>query len=89
LNEVKAHVSELVSRASREHERITVAVHGRPTAVLMAVEHLESLRESLDILADPEAMADPRQAEQEIARGEIVTGEDVVRDLAEWPRAAS
>src|SRR5664280_1941204 len=33
LAKAKAHLSELVARAGTEHERITVTVHGRPTAV--------------------------------------------------------
>ena len=42
LAEVKAHRSELVSRVHRRHERVTVTVHGRPSAVLLSVEDLES-----------------------------------------------
>jgi prevent-host-death family protein len=35
LADAKAHLSELVARAGTEHERITVTVHGRPTAALL------------------------------------------------------
>ncbi|MCA1703453.1 MAG: type II toxin-antitoxin system Phd/YefM family antitoxin [Actinobacteria bacterium] len=47
LAEVKAHLSELVGRVHDHHERVTVTVHGRPSAVLIAVEDLESLEETL------------------------------------------
>jgi mRNA interferase RelE/StbE len=38
LAEVKAHRSELVGRVGSQHERVTVTVHGRPSAVLGRAE---------------------------------------------------
>jgi prevent-host-death family protein len=70
LAEVKAHLSELVGRVSAQHERLTVTVHGRPSAVLLAVEDLESLEETIAVLSDTDAMRDLIEAEAEIARGE-------------------
>lgn len=43
LVELKAHLPELVGR------------HGKPSAVLIAPEDLESLEESLAILSDPQS----------------------------------
>jgi antitoxin YefM len=70
LAEVKAHLSELVGRVSSQHERLTVTVHGRPSAVLLAVEDLESLEETIAVLSDTDALRDLIEAEAEIARGE-------------------
>lgn len=70
LAEVKAHLSELVGRVSAQHERLTVTVHGRPSAVLLAVEDLESLEETIAVLSDTDALRDLIEAEAEIARGE-------------------
>lgn len=47
LAEVKSHLSELVSRVNGQHERVTVTLHCRPSAVLLAVEDLESLEETI------------------------------------------
>jgi len=73
LAEAKAHLSELVARAGTEHERITVTVHGRPTAVLLAVEDLEALEETIAVLSDLALMRSLSEADAELARGE---GED-------------
>lgn len=73
LAEAKAHLSDLVARAGAEHERITVTVHGRPTAVLLAVDDLEALEETIAVLSDPAALRALGEADQELARGE---GED-------------
>ncbi|MGB3684201.1 MAG: type II toxin-antitoxin system Phd/YefM family antitoxin, partial [Ornithinimicrobium sp.] len=35
LASVKAHLSELVGRVHAQHERVTVTVHGKPSAVLV------------------------------------------------------
>jgi antitoxin YefM len=73
LAEVKAHLSELVGRVNTQHERVTVTVHGRPSAVLLAVADLESLEETIAILSDHDALQQLTASEAELARGE---GED-------------
>jgi antitoxin YefM len=70
LAEVKAHLSELVGRVSTQHERLTVTVHGRPSAVLLAVDDLESLEETIAVLSNADSMRDLIEAEAEIARDE-------------------
>ncbi|MEJ7834059.1 MAG: type II toxin-antitoxin system Phd/YefM family antitoxin [Nocardioides sp.] len=52
-----------------EHERITVTVHGRPTAVLLAAEDLEALKETITILSDPALLRSLGEADAELARG--------------------
>ena len=86
LAEVKAHLSELVGRVSAQHERLTVTVHGRPSAVLLAVEDLESLEETIAVLSDSDALRDLIEAEAEIARGE---GESEERLAAAMRRRSS
>jgi len=70
LAEVKAHLSELVGRVNSHHERVTVTVHGRPSAVLLAVEDVEALEETIAILSHAETMRLLAEAEVQIARGE-------------------
>jgi len=81
LAEVKAHLSELVGRVSAQHERLTVTVHGRPSAVLLAVEDLESLEETIAVLSDTDALRDLIQAEAEIARGEGESAEQLAEAM--------
>ena len=70
LAEAKAHLSEVVSRVSGQHERVTVTVRGTPSAVLLAPEDLESLEETLAILSDPETMRRMATSDAELAEGE-------------------
>ena len=69
LAEVKNRLSEVVDRLEREHGRVVITKHGRPAAVMLSLEDLESLEETLAILSDPELMAALREADAEVVAG--------------------
>jgi prevent-host-death family protein len=81
LRTVRDHLSEFVDRAEREHERVVVTRNGKPAAVLIGYEDLQAMEETLDILGDPNALAEIREAQAEAARGDVVKGVDAVRAL--------
>jgi antitoxin YefM len=89
LADVKAHLSELVSRVHGQHERVTVTVHGRPSAVLVSVEDLESLEETIAFLADGDAVAALIASEAELARGEIVSQAQLLDAMAKRRRSVT
>ena len=69
FTEAKAHLSDLVDRTSREHERFVVTRNGRPAAVLLSPEDLESLEETVDILQDRALLDSIRKSRREAAEG--------------------
>ena len=69
LAEVKNRLSEVVDRLEREHGRVVITKHGRPAAVMLSLEDLESLEETLAILSDPELLAALREAAAEVVAG--------------------
>lgn len=77
LADTKAHLSDLVARVAAHHERVTVTVHGLPTAVLMSVDDVEALEETIEILSDAATMRALQIADDEIARGEVESLDDV------------
>ena len=81
LRDVRDHFSDIVDRVEREHERVTVTRNGRAVAVLVSPEDLAQLEETLDVLGDPDALADIREADAAYARGDVVRGVDAVRGL--------
>ena len=81
LRAVRDHLSDFVDRAEREHERVVVTRNGRPAAVLIGYDDLAALEETLEILADPQTLAELKDARDEAARGEVVRGVDAVRAL--------
>ncbi|MDY7105348.1 MAG: type II toxin-antitoxin system Phd/YefM family antitoxin [Actinomycetota bacterium] len=69
LADVKNRLSEVVERLEREHGRVVVTKHGRPAAVMLSVEDLESLEETLEILSATTALAAVRAGSDDIATG--------------------
>jgi antitoxin YefM len=69
FTQAKAHLSELVDRTSREHERFVVTRHGVPAAVLLSPDDLESLGETVDILQDEALLESIRASRREAVRG--------------------
>ena len=70
LAEVKNRLSEVVERLEREHGRVVITKHGHPAAVVMSVEDLESLEETLDVMRSEALLADIREGLAELAVGE-------------------
>ncbi|HVC14962.1 MAG TPA: type II toxin-antitoxin system Phd/YefM family antitoxin [Acidimicrobiales bacterium] len=62
LAEAKARLSEVVEGIETEHRRMVITKHGRPSVVVLAVEDLEALEDTLEVLSDAGAMADLREA---------------------------
>ncbi len=83
LSYVKAHLSELTDRVEGEHERVVVTRQGRPAAVLVSPEDLESLEETLAVLSDSALMARIREGKKAAAAGETSSLEEVEADLHE------
>jgi antitoxin YefM len=69
LAEVKNRLSEVVDKVEREHARVVVTKHGRPAAVIMSAEDLESLEETLDIMGNETLLTDIRAAIAELSAG--------------------
>ena len=70
LSSVKAHLSELVDRVEDQHDRVVVTRNGKPAAVLVSHDDLESLEETLAIMSDPALMGQIHESERELAEGE-------------------
>src|ERR1700732_4439679 len=67
LADVKNRLSEVVDRLEREHGRVVITKHGHPAAVVIRVEDLESLEETLDVMGSEALLADSREALNEVA----------------------
>lgn len=82
LAEAKAHLSEVVNRVSTQHERVTVTVHGHPSAILLAPEDLERLEETIAVLADNELLHALAASDNDIAAGRVETVDDLAVAMA-------
>jgi len=81
LSEAKDHLSGLVDEAQSTHEIVTITKHGRPAAVLMAAEDLDSLHETLFWLSQAGIREDLTTAVQDQDQGLTVTTDDLKAGL--------
>ncbi len=77
LSEAKDKLSAMVEQAERTHEIVTITRHGRPAAVLMAAEDLESLHETLFWLSQPGLREDIAAARRDVEADETTGAEEL------------
>lgn len=77
LAHVKTHLSEVVDRVESEHERVVLTRNGKPAAVLVSPDDLAALEDTLDLLADPQALDEIRRAREEIRAGATVSADEL------------
>lgn len=54
ISEVKARLAELVTGIEEREEEVVVTRRGKPAAVLVNYAEYERLKETLDVLSDPD-----------------------------------
>jgi prevent-host-death family protein len=77
LAEIKAHLSEIVDRVEREHERVILTRNGRPAAVILSPRDLEALEDTLELLSDPQVLTEIQAARDDLAHGRVATEEEL------------
>ena len=77
LSEVKAKLSEVVDEIASTHERVTVTRNGRPVAVIVSTDDLETIEETVAILSDPEAMRQIEEGRAAIAAGDSASKDEI------------
>jgi len=86
VTEVKARLNELVDDAESTHEQIMITKHGRPAAVIVAAEDLESLQETVYWLSRPGIRESVAEGEADIEAGRTIGSDELRRQLGLPPR---
>lgn len=81
LNEAKRKLPAIVEQVATTHEVVTITRRGRPAAVLMAPEHLESLRETLFWISELGVRDDIAEAERETETGQAIDADELRGEL--------
>lgn len=77
LARVKSKFSEMVDRVEHTHDRIVVTRNGKPAAVMISPDELESLEDTLELLSDPEAMQELAEARRAADAGEYIGADEL------------
>lgn len=89
LSEVKAKLSEIADEVHRTHDRVTVTRNGHDYVVLMSVDDLASMEETIALLSDPDEMREVQQAMRDFAEGKVYSTSQVEQALAKRLRESS
>jgi prevent-host-death family protein len=81
LSEAKDKLSGLVEDVDTTHEIVTITRHGRPVAVLMSADDLDSLHETLYWLSQPGIRDSLAEATVAIEAGDTVGSDQLRREL--------
>lgn len=69
ISEVKARLPELVTGVEERDEEVVVTRNGKPAAVLLNYEDYERMKETLDVLSDPQLLLQIRKSREFYAAG--------------------
>lgn len=81
ITQARADLPSLVDSAKRKMDEYVITVNGVPEAVLMSHDEYESLKETLDIMSDPQLMKGIKEAEEDIKAGRVYDWDDVKKEL--------
>jgi len=91
ISEAQTKITRLPEQFAEDPEAVTVTRHGKPVMTILpydtykriqeALETIESLQETLEILQDEELMAAFRQGVKELAEGKGRPWEEVKKEL--------
>jgi len=73
----------MLSEVADRRNHVLVTRNGRPAAALVPVDEYEALEESAEILSDPDAMAALELGLAELSKGEVVTLDELRKELDE------
>jgi len=81
LSEAKDRLSALVEEADTTHEIVQITRHGRPAAVLLSADDLESLQETIYWLSQPGIHEDIETARSDLQEGRTISGDQLRADF--------
>ena len=81
VSEAKMKLSRLVQQVDQLGNDVVITRNGRPAAVLISPDDLDSLEETLELLGDHDAIKELVEAEAAVSAGDVVRGVDAVRAL--------
>jgi prevent-host-death family protein len=79
VTQARRDLLKLVDKVDEEYTRVDLTKKGKVKATLVSPEYLDSLEETIYTLEH--SMDDIRKAEEEIAKGNFVTLEELKKDL--------
>jgi prevent-host-death family protein len=81
LGQARNRFSEVVDEVERTHDRVTITRHGQPVAIIVSPADLESLEETLSLLATPGVLDATREGLAELENGKTESWDQLRQDF--------
>lgn len=78
--EARNRLTQLPDELNKGQDTITVTRRGRPVMAMMSYDLFDSIIETLEIMSNPELMAELRQSILEAESGQLIPWEDIERE---------
>lgn len=72
ISNVREDLPNLVDQVSRRDDRVIITVNGKPKAVMVNLEELESIEETAEILSIPGAKESIKRGERQIKQDKYI-----------------
>lgn len=73
VSDAKNRLSQLVESIDTTHDAVTITRHGRPAVVMISIDDLDALQETLALLSDPHHVDEVDEADADIAAGRTLS----------------
>ena len=77
LSDAKNRLSRIIKDVTERDERVMITRNGRPAAVVISPEEFESWQATIDILSDPDLMAQLQRSKKAMRRAKTYTIEEL------------
>lgn len=82
VSEAKDKLSTLIESVEATHDAVVITRHGKPAAVLISPEDLDSLQQTLAWLSDPHHAEEMAEAIDDVANDRMLSLDEVRAQLA-------
>jgi PHD/YefM family antitoxin component YafN of YafNO toxin-antitoxin module len=81
ITEARKALNTLPEELAQTHATVAVTRRGKPVLAILDWDLFEGMLETMEILGDPELMAQIREAEKDLREGRTIPLEEVAREL--------
>lgn len=79
ISDARTNLPKIIDDVYEKLKSFVITVSGKPKAVIMNVEELESLQETAEVLSIPGARKSIKRGFEQIKRGEYVTLDEIIK----------
>ena len=81
ITEARSTIFDIAVKAQKHGNHYLFTENGKPKLAIMSADEYESLMEDLFLLSDPTFAAKMKKADEEFARGEVISLKDLEKEL--------